>query len=159
MPGIFEKARRGLANLIAPKTGQRSFAGAAGGRLYQDWFAAATSVLDPLAAAQPGASPVRVWPHHFDIATLVTLAEGVSVGVGMSPGDGTYDAPYFYVTPWPYPETGALPELSRGARWHTDGWVGAVMPGSALPDTAQREAIVAALDEAYAACAGLLRPR
>jgi lambda family phage portal protein len=43
MAGIFQRARAGLAKFIAPKTGERSFAGAAGGRLYADWFAAATS--------------------------------------------------------------------------------------------------------------------
>lgn len=53
-----------------------------------------------------------------------------SVGVGLSPGDSGYPEPYVYVTPWPYP-TGELPALPWG-HWHTEGWTGAVLRGSAL---------------------------
>lgn len=70
------------------------------------------------------ASPVRTWPHHFDMATLVKV-EGnpdpelaKSIGVGLSTGDETYQEPYFYVTPWPYPDREKpLPELPAG-EWH-----------------------------------------
>ena len=33
------------------------------------------------------ASPVRCWPHHFDIATLHMLGGGKTIGIGLSPGD------------------------------------------------------------------------
>ena len=51
-------------------------------------------------------SPVRCWPHHFDIATYISLETGdpetaKGIGVGMSPGDESYDQPYFYINPWP----------------------------------------------------------
>ena len=48
------------------------------------------------------ASPVRCWPHHFDLATLTTLparnadATGY-VGAGLSPGDEYYDEPYLCI--------------------------------------------------------------
>ena len=75
-----------------------------------NWFACADELLGAIQSALPKgtASPVRCWPHHFDIATLWTLGEGdaqtaPSVGIGMCPGDAYYTEPYFYVTPWPRP--------------------------------------------------------
>ncbi|MEZ4375473.1 MAG: hypothetical protein R3B07_31975 [Polyangiaceae bacterium] len=98
----------------------------------QAWFVAAQAALRQLAAVH-GGSEVRLWPHHFDIATLVELdparAESArSINLGLSPGDGAYPEPYWYVTPWPRP-TGQLPALSVG-HWHTAGFVAAVLPAS-----------------------------
>ena len=75
------------------------------------WYSLAHNVLSSLARKQsgltPGPSPVRCWPHHFDIATYVSLEEGDpetarGIGVGLSPGDEGYDEPYFYINPWPH---------------------------------------------------------
>ncbi len=71
-------------------------------------------LLETIRQTQPAASPVRCWPHHFDIATLMTLvpdggAHARSIGVGLSPGDDTYPEPYFYISPWPYPSQPDLP--------------------------------------------------
>lgn len=99
------------------------------------WFDLASGVLSAFAwtnkALEPGPGPVRCWPHHFDIATFVSLETGDpetarGVGVGLSPGDDAYDQPYVYVNPWPYPDAGDLPVLSRPGHWHTEGFVGAV---------------------------------
>ena len=71
---------------------------------FQSWYANAHHVLHALSVNWKQASLIRCWPHHFDIATLVVLdpnkgaEEARSVGCGMSPGDGTYAEPYFYVT-------------------------------------------------------------
>ena len=87
---------------------------------------------------------VICWPHHFDIAALHDLGEGRSVGTGMSPGDGSYPDPYWYVTPWPYPDDPtSLPALSEGA-WHTEGWVGAVLPSTEAPEGFLSEALAVA---------------
>lgn len=98
-----------------------------------DWFAVAHEVVSAAAAAAgDAASPARCWPHHFDLATLITVEahedpeEAKSVGFGMTPGDEGIPEPYFYATPWPKPDPSALGELSVGA-WHTDGWIGAVL--------------------------------
>ena len=102
------------------------------------WFANAFRLIREAVADEASASPVRCWPHHFDVASLITLDEGAdaeearSVGVGFSPGDGSYDQPYFYVTPWPYPETANLPPLAKGAEWHRSGWTGAVLTAERL---------------------------
>jgi hypothetical protein len=114
------------------------------------WFAGADRLLQALAAAVPEASAVRCWPHHLDIATLIALdpagtpaATARSVGVGLSPGDASYDQPYWYVTPWPYPRTEQLPALALG-HWHTHGWAGAVLPAAAITGGDEIAAFLAA---------------
>ena len=97
------------------------------------WFADASELIKELVTGDSAASPVRCWPHHFDIGSLIVLdadagpEEARSIGVGFSPGDQSYAQPYFYVNPWPYPDANALPALEAGAEWHTSGWTGAVL--------------------------------
>ena len=52
--------------------------------------------------------------------------------MGLSPGDSSYGEPYFYVTPWPYPDSPAPPPLPAGAAWHRTGWFGAVLTATAI---------------------------
>ncbi|HEY9597335.1 MAG TPA: hypothetical protein V6D33_06655, partial [Cyanophyceae cyanobacterium] len=40
--------------------------------------------------------------------------------------------PYWYVSPYPYPETDNLPRLEGNGFWHTQYWVGAVLTASKL---------------------------
>ncbi|NNE17483.1 MAG: hypothetical protein HKN10_03295, partial [Myxococcales bacterium] len=80
--------------------------------------------------------------------------EARSIGVGFSPGDGSYDQPYFYVTPWPYPEASSLPRLTKGAEWHRSGWTGAVLTAERLlsvPPAEQEQTARGALRRAVAA--------
>jgi len=44
-------------------------------------------------------TPVRIWPHHFDMATLISLRGDRTIGVGFVPGDALFPEPYWYVTP------------------------------------------------------------
>ncbi len=129
------------------------------------WFANANRTLDGVRAAMSGhgfaASAVRCWPHHFDIATLALLdASGAdharSVNAGMSPGDASYDEPYFYVSPYPYPDAAKLPPLPSLGHWHTQGFTAAIVPAShiltARNRMAETEALLrAAIDGAVAA--------
>lgn len=95
-------------------------------------------------------SPVRCWPHHFDIATQAGMG-GRSAGVGMSPGDRSYSQPYFYVSPWPYLDEEALPALVSG-KWHTEGWVGAVLTANEiLAEKDQYQFVQRFLDDALSA--------
>jgi hypothetical protein len=130
------------------------------------WFANATVAIRAVVAEDQSASPVRCWPHHFDLASLNTLDRGKdaeearSIGIGFSPGDASYDQPYFYVTPWPYPPKAALPSLAAGAEWHTSGWTGAVLTAERLISTAhdaQQRRVDQALHGAMAACREALR--
>ena len=99
------------------------------------WFANADLLLRARVAAEPGASPVRIWPHHFDQATLLPGRPGGDlaasrIGVGLSPGDAFHAEPYWYVTPDPHPDDPALPALPEGAIWQTEGFLGAVLTGT-----------------------------
>jgi len=112
------------------------------------WYANADRLAGFVRANTLGASPVRCWPHHFDIATLVTLDPpgtdpdtARSIGFGLSPGDASYVEPYFYINPWPFPaRRDGHPPLAGGAHWHTEGWFGAVLPASAIEGSAAAQA-------------------
>ena len=107
-----------------------------------NWYRNAHHVIHATSSKWNEASPVRCWPHYFDIATLVSLPlpqnhDGSgTVGCGMSPGDASYAEPYFYVTIWPYPEKDRLLDLSIG-NWHTEGFVAAILTASELLSNAQ----------------------
>ncbi|MCA9586320.1 MAG: Rieske 2Fe-2S domain-containing protein [Myxococcales bacterium] len=107
-------------------------------RELERWIADAHDVLERFARGDATASEVRLWPHHFDMATLITLVRdddperAKSINVGLSFGDGAYDEPYAYVSPWPYPPSRSeAPPLTLGA-WHTDGFFAAVLTARAL---------------------------
>lgn len=105
------------------------------------WYSLAANALKRLSAGlddlAPGPSPVRCWPHHFDIATYVALETGDAesargIGVGMSPGDESYAQPYFYVNPWPHLDAAMLPPPLTPGHWHTEGFVGSIATGQEL---------------------------
>ena len=103
----------------------------------QRWFHNAALVLGRYAETTSGAASPRCWPHHFDIATLTARTikdRACSVGVGLSPGDDSYPEPYFYVGPYPHPDPARLPPLTDG-RWHSAGWIGAVLDGTEIAET------------------------
>jgi hypothetical protein len=99
------------------------------------WFGNAALLLGPIQRQMIGrklaASPLRCWPHHFDLATLTTLTARNPdatryVGAGLSPGDEYYDEPYFYVSVYPEPDPAALPNLPTLGHWHLRDFVAAV---------------------------------
>ena len=112
------------------------------------WFSDSAQMLEPIVAPNPNAAPVRCWPHHFDIATILEVALGKTVGVGMEPGDVYYDQPYFYVNMYPFPAAAPTSTLPGGGTWHSHEWIGAVLPGSRLGRDGQREQVAAFLDAA-----------
>ena len=97
------------------------------------YFSNANAILREIAATSSDFSPVKCWPHHFDIATLKTLDEKRSINLGFSPGDEHYLEPYFYVTPWPFlgPENLKLLPLKAG-HWHHGTFVAAILTASDL---------------------------
>ena len=126
---------------------------------YHDAWVVTSAVRD----RTPGASEPRCWPHHFDLATLITLqksgdGQARTIGVGLSPGDDSYAEPYFYVTPYPYPPADMLSRLDLG-HWHTRGWVGAVLTASKLAarsSTSQHDRAQAFVDAAVVECRRVL---
>jgi hypothetical protein len=121
------------------------------------WFSNANGVLEAarqrLAARQLDAPPVRCWPHHFDLATLVTLGGGRSTGIGFEPGDDYYDEPYFYVSLYPAPDPTALPPLPAIGHWHTKDFAAAVAPAHRILAAKDQGAEIAAFLQAAVATA------
>ncbi|MGI9543516.1 MAG: DUF5996 family protein [Cyclobacteriaceae bacterium] len=85
-------------------------------------------------------STIVCWPHHFDIATLITLKpdpdpeKAKTIGLGLSPGDSYYDLPYFYLNTWPYLTKEQIQNetWSSAGTWHTKDWIGAVLPADKI---------------------------
>jgi hypothetical protein len=70
-----------------------------------------------------------------------------------------YDEPYFYVNANPPPWGGELPQTLKGhGAWHTQEWIGAVLPASRMTTdvTAQEEQVSDYFWSAVQACKALL---
>jgi hypothetical protein len=113
------------------------------------WFANAHRSLgriwQQMIERELAASPVRCWPHHFDLATLISLDESTAekartVNAGLSPGDEHYAEPYFYVSPYPYPDVAALQPLPKLGHWHTRDFTAAIAPASRIMEAKDRRA-------------------
>ena len=81
-------------------------------------FALGDAVLRELIADAPDAEPIRLWPEHFDIATVIDRAT-----YGVSPGDEHHDEPYLYVAPW---------DPVEGEPWNARGFTGAELSAPGL---------------------------
>ena len=123
------------------------------------WFSNAAALLGSIVRRTRRASGVRCWPHHFDMTTVISVDADRTMGIGMEPGDDYYDEPYFYLNMDPQPAANRVvtrPLWGEG-RWHTNEWVGAVLPGSRLgPASAQERQVREFIDSAAAACRALL---
>jgi uncharacterized protein DUF5996 len=132
------------------------------------WFANAELMLsgprEQMRERGFAASPVRCWPHHFDIATSVLLparngSDTGSMGVGLSPGDEYYEGPYFYVSVYPEPDPSLLPKLSAGGHWHTHEFTAAVLTWDKVLRAKEQKAVcVDFLNNATAAALEMLLP-
>ena len=125
------------------------------------WFALAHESLTGFASRHidvtPGPSAVRCWPHHFDIATYVSLetddAEAArGIGIGLSPGDASYDQPYLYINPWPHLNAVDLPILPSPGHWHTQGFVGAIATGEAILESSNVSNLATYMDNIFDIC-------
>jgi hypothetical protein len=127
------------------------------------WYGNANLVLGEvrkrLIARKFDAPPVRCWPHHFDLDTLIYFHcdEPVrTMGVGFSPGDEYYDEPYFYVSMHPAPDVAMLPPLPMIAHWHAQDFTAVIAPASRIVASRDQRAEVdsyleAAIEAATAA--------
>lgn len=109
-----------------------------------DYYANTHPLFQTMIATTEDATATRIWPHHFDMATLIMLpgtknGSPLTVGVGLSPGDSSYNEPYWYVSPYPYPKAASLSTLDGHGFWHTQHWVGAVLPASQLTEPVSAE--------------------
>jgi hypothetical protein len=77
-----------------------------------DWYAFGVAVLAEIADST--ASPISLWPEHFDIAIEMGSERA---NYGFSPGDAHHPEPYAYVGPWTAEVSGEL--------WQASGFRGA----------------------------------
>jgi hypothetical protein len=116
------------------------------------WFAAGAEVLEQTRAKhwRLKPSPAWLWPHHFDMATLISFSKDKSIGVGVSMGDHYYAQPYAYISAYPAPKDPKAGALPPGGHWHTKDFFGAVATAEELleqPDP--RGALLAVVDAAF----------
>jgi hypothetical protein len=121
-------------------------------RVLAAFYAFADELLRVLHAEAPScadASPVRLWPEHFDIAfEQGEEDDGRRAGYGASPGDEHHPEPYLYVAPWSEPP--------RGPGWTATGFRGAELGYASL--IAQPDPRAAALAFFRGRRAALLEP-
>jgi hypothetical protein len=77
-------------------------------------------------------TPLVLWSHHFDLASLYFLSGNDEhtdshINLGFSPVSPGFPHPYFYAYRYPMPDGLLGKPLPAGARWHNDGWTGAVI--------------------------------
>ncbi len=91
------------------------------------------------------ASPIQLWPHHFDLAMLWLPGPKVpgqdpaneeyadkQMNFGFVFGDAGIPEPYFYITAYPMPETLRAIDLPGPACWQQEGFSGVVLSYAAL---------------------------
>lgn len=91
-------------------------------------------VLIEIAAKYKKAELVRIWPHHFDTGSFVSLSYSAdggvskSIGLGWAIPDSMVNEPYYYLSYWsesPVEDFNDLPDPEAG-EWIRSGWHGGV---------------------------------
>ena len=115
--------------------------------------------------------PVQFWPHGFDLSlewygTRVERTEEkgqvkelpAQLNLGFYPGEDDASS-YFYSNPWPFDSDALLDKpLPAGARWHTEGWQGTILPYTALrADDRAEERVLAFAAAVHEVAAPLLK--
>ena len=104
-------------------------------------ISAVTTALDMFRGGiREETSPIQLWPHHFDLSMLWLPGEKIpgqdpeneeysdkQMNFGFTFGDDTIAEPYFYVTAYPLPDSLPKLQLPAEARWHNEGFNGAVL--------------------------------
>jgi hypothetical protein len=110
------------------------------------WFSNANAMLGAIRRQiikqKLDVPPVRCWPHHFDLDTLVTVRAGHTSGIGFAPGDGYYDEPYFYISMFPQPDFSTLPRLPAIGHWHSKDFSAAITPAHRIIEARDQKAAV-----------------
>ncbi|GLR18479.1 hypothetical protein [Portibacter lacus] len=90
----------------------------------------------------PSADTTRTWPHHFDHASYIPLAQNKkgedikSIGMGLAIHDDMIAEPYFYISVWEKDKAHDLSKMKAlsSGYWLNDGFKGAVLPIFDLED-------------------------
>ena len=109
------------------------------------WYANAASVFGKVrgqyAPSETGPSLIRCWPHHLHMDVVFHRNGGNhdrSVRVGLAPGDGYHNEPYFYVTPPSCLATEDLPGIPDIGHWHTRDFNAAILTGSRIVENGMK---------------------
>lgn len=102
----------------------------------------AKGVLKEMASHFDWASDTRVWPHHFDMGTYITVTrdgdgnDTQSIGIGLAIADAYWNEPYFYINHWSKnPITyGEMKAITGRGRWNKKDWTGLILPLSDITD-------------------------
>lgn len=96
-------------------------------------------------------TPAVIWPHHFDLSFLWFAGHNPDehsqphMNFGFAPFSPGFDQPYVYVYLWPLPDRVTEIPLPAPARWHNEGWTGAVIDYAELRRAAEPEALIEAI--------------
>ena len=143
MPSPYELPAHAIAGGAAYAAGVIGDALAELAAWYSNADASLGAIRQLIVAQKLDAPPVRCWPHHFDLDTLVTVKPGHTSGVGFAPGDGYYDEPYFYVSMYPHPDFSALPGLPAAGHWHSKDFSAAIAPAHRILEAGDQKAALA----------------
>ena len=132
----------------APAASFPGYSAEQAGRMGLALGAVASVMAELRAGIREEASPIQIWPHHFDLSML--WLPGVRVpGVdpddeefadaqmnfGFAFGDVAIAEPYFYTTAYPLPDGLTDTALPHGARWNGEGFTGALLTYGQLLET------------------------
>lgn len=82
---------------------------------------------------------IRIWPHHFDTATLIKINEKLSIGYGLAMKDEMVGEAYFYLSGYPEGFNFNYANFKQGEdwQWKSSEWKGAILPIDLLADEYQ----------------------
>ena len=121
------------------------YSGAQAHRQQHALASVAASLEEFRAGIREEASPIQVWPHHFDLSMIWLPGHRVpghrvpgqdpldeeksdkQMNFGFVFGDEVIVEPYLYVTVYPFPDGLLSIELPAGATWRSEGFKGAAL--------------------------------
>lgn len=97
-------------------------------------------IINEQAARFEDVEPVRIWPHHFDTGTFITLARNgkgdatKTIGLGWAIPDSMVAEPYFYLSFWSESQMEITDEFKTlpSGEWMMPTWNGAVLKTSEI---------------------------
>ncbi len=99
----------------------------------------ARDILQEITKPYAHATPVSIWPHHFDTGTLIPVQNKenetiATIGLGLAVADEMVEEPYFYVNQWMQTPPESYPELQNPGqgKWIMEDWKGSILPVSNL---------------------------
>lgn len=117
-------------------------------RYYENADLVIAAAAEPYRNFKPGPSPVRIWPHHFDIAMTIALEEGEfetaqSIGAGLAVPDRLSPEFYWYAYPWPNNSFNALSDIGGLERYRLKDFSGLALPMSTAVAAKDQQGAVA----------------